>query len=382
MTPFHEGAAAFDLPIRVDPMRVRRTYCGGAGIDRWHGREDAFSGRRPEEWLASVTPAVNPGFPEEREEGLSRVQWQGRTWLLRDLIAAFPKQMLGEAHLAASGQNPGILAKMIDSAERLSIQVHPDKEFSRRYFQSEYGKTECWYILQTAPVNGQDPCLYMGFCPGVTQESWRRLYETQDIPGMLKSMHRITPGPGEVWLIEGGVPHAIGPGCCLIELQEPTDYTLRTERTRSDGSLLPERLIHQGAGEEGLMECFHYEPMTEAELRQRYCLTPQTRQFSDGSVWQKLAGEPRTGCFSMTTARVKRELAFPAEPGFAVAVVLEGSGAFRTAAGSTEIRQGEHFFLPAEMGGFSVMNRDPDRPLQVLFCYPPRGQALPPQEAL
>ena len=372
--------AAFQRPIPVEPMRVRRTYCGGAGIDRWHGRASDPAAQRPEEWFASVTPAVNPGFPEEKEEGLSRVRWQGRSWRLRDLITAFPAPMLGPAHLAAAGQNPGILAKMIDSAQRLSIQVHPDKAFARRYFGSEYGKTECWYILHAAPVQGQVPCLYIGFRPGVTRQSWQRLYQTQDIPGMLDRMHRITPRPGEVWLIEGGVPHAIGPGCRLIELQEPTDYTLRTERTCADGSPLPERLVHQGAGEEGLLECFHYEPMEEAELRRRYSLTPQIRQFCDGSLWQKLAGPPRTECFSMAQARVERELSFPGQGGFLVAVVLDGVGRLRTAAGSQPVGRGEHFFLPAAMGGFALENGAADRPLRVLFCCPPGARALCPEE--
>ena len=84
------------------------------------------------------------------------------------------------------------------SAERLSIQVHPDKEFSRKYFHSDYGKTECWYILQTREVQGQEPYLLMGFRPGVTRERWQHCYETQDIRGMIDCMHKVTPKAGEV----------------------------------------------------------------------------------------------------------------------------------------------------------------------------------------
>lgn len=380
MAQIHNGMESFDQPIRVEPMRVRRTYHGGANIDLWHNQQIDRTGQRPEEWLASVTPAVNPGFPEEREEGLSQVWWQGNRCLLRDLIAAFPQEMLGQDHLVAVGQNPGILAKMVDSAERLSIQVHPDKAFSRQYFQSEYGKTECWYILRTTPVGDQKPCLYMGFRPGVTKERWQRLYEIQDIQGMLDCMHCITPHPGDVWLIEGGVPHAIGPGCCLIELQEPTDYTLRTEKKGTDGRLLPEQLIHQGAGEKGLLECFHYEGLEEKELWYRYRMTPQTRRLPDGGIWQKLVGPPRTDCFSMATIWVEKKSSFPPGNHFSVAVVLDGTGSLCTATSNTTICRGEHFFLPADMGAFSVVNHTSDRPLHVLFCYPPYGQVLPPQE--
>ena len=41
-----------------EPMRVRRTYSGGTGIDRWHNEAGRFGLERPEEWLASVTPLL------------------------------------------------------------------------------------------------------------------------------------------------------------------------------------------------------------------------------------------------------------------------------------------------------------------------------------
>ncbi len=65
---------------------------------------------------------------------------------------------------------------------------------------------------------------------------------------MLDSLHKVPLTEGEVLLIEGGVPHAIGSGCFLIEIQEPTDYTLRVERTTVRGETLPDTACHQGAG--------------------------------------------------------------------------------------------------------------------------------------
>ena len=160
----------FGVPLKVEPMRVRRTYSGGTGIDRWHNEAGRFGLERPEEWLVLVPPAINPGFAKEEGEGLSRVEWQGKSLVLKDLLTQFPQEMLGDEHWKNLGEELGILAKMIDSAERLSIQVHPDKAFSRKYFHSDYGKTECWYILQTCEVQGQKPYLLMGFRTGVTRE--------------------------------------------------------------------------------------------------------------------------------------------------------------------------------------------------------------------
>ena len=363
----------FGRPLPVEPMRVRRTYSGGAKIDGWHGEIGRYGCTRPEEWIASITGAINPGFPEEPDEGLSRVKWNGQERLLRDLIDENPEPMLGTEHCAAFGKNLGILAKMIDSAERLSIQVHPDKAFSQRWFHSKYGKTECWYILDVHEVEGQKPYLLMGFMPGVTKEKWRHLYETQDIAGMIGSMHIVTPKRGEVWLIEGGLPHAIGPGCCLIELQEPTDYTLRTERRRSDGSHLPEQLIHQGAGDEGLLECFHYDGVGESQLRAQHCISPEMLFDEIAGTWRKLIGEPETTCFSMASANIQTALHFVAD-GFSVAVVIKGNGRIFSSGGQTIVRQGEQMFFPAAMKEFTVVNDTPGKPVEMLFCYPPKAQ--------
>jgi len=47
-------------------------------------------------------------------------------------------------------------------------------------------------------------------------------------------------------MIYGGVPHAIGSGCFLMEVQEPTDYTMRVEKMTPGGMTMSDELIHQG----------------------------------------------------------------------------------------------------------------------------------------
>lgn len=51
----------------------------------------------------------------------------------------------------------GVLVKFLDSAERLPIQVHPDKEKAKILFHSGYGKTEAWYILDGRKIHGENP---------------------------------------------------------------------------------------------------------------------------------------------------------------------------------------------------------------------------------
>lgn len=367
----------FAAPLLLEPMRVRRTYRGGSGLDRWHGAKDAGEGERPEEWLASMTEAVNPGLPTVEGEGLSRTVLDGKELLLRDLVRQEPAAMLGRVHAAQYGPQPGVLAKIIDSAERLSIQVHPDKTFARAYFHSDYGKTECWHILATRRVNGQQPYLLMGFRPGVTRRQWEELFRKQDIPAMVNCLNRVIPQAGQTWLIRGGMPHAIGPGCTLIEIQEPTDYTMRGERTKADGSPIPDRLIHQGLGERALLDCFHYETMDEAELRRSCCLRPEIRDYPDGSQYRLLVGPRDTPCFSMERLEICGELVFPEPPRFSVLTVLEGTGTLSWPGGSMELQKARQLFLPAAMGSFSIRGGG-SRPLTVIRCHPPASNPTPP----
>lgn len=361
--------------LRVFPTRVRRTYRGGRSLDLWHGKEAGKDGDCPEEWLASITQAVNPGFPLVENEGLSSVSAGGKPCLLKELIERAPQEMLGRKHFNRYGAKTGVLAKLLDPAERLSIQVHPDKAFAKKYFHSEYGKTECWHILDVREIDGQKPYLLMGFAPGVTEERWRQLYENQDIPQMVNCLNRMEPVPGETYLIPGGLPHAIGPGCYMVEIQEPTDYTLRTERTMADGKPIPDGLIHQGLGNEGLLRCFHYENWSEEQIQNRYGVLPKKTMYNNGSSCSLLVGPGTTNCFAMEKIAVKGTLSFGHEGHFLIAAVLSGKGKICHAEEEEEIKTGDQFFIPASMGDFAVEGE-----CVFLCCYPPGISPVPPVE--
>ena len=176
---------------------------------------------------------------------------EGTEVSLAQFIDENPEEILGKKHYAKYGNKLGVLVKLIDSAERLTIQVHPTREKARELFDSQFGKTECWHILGGREVNGEKPCIYFGFKEGITREHWKDVFDRQDIPAMLDCLHRFEVKPGDTFLIEGGIPHAIGAGCFLVEIQEPTDYTVRTERVTPAGLRVADFMCHQG--------CYGYE---------------------------------------------------------------------------------------------------------------------------
>ena len=203
------------------PTRVHRFYRGGALIGKLRGRpeEDEFF---PEDWIGSVTLARNPGR-DDPEEGLSRLA-DGRP--LRDAVEADPVSWLGEEHVARFGTSTGLLVKLLDSAERLPVHAHPDRAFAQEALDSPFGKTEAWIVLDTRDEEAE---VWVGLREPVEPERYLEWIVEQDVDRLLGSLNRISVRPGDTIYVPAGVPHALGAGVLIAELQEPTDFSLLCE---------------------------------------------------------------------------------------------------------------------------------------------------------
>ena len=336
---------AHSTPIPLRGATAWRTYLGGRLIRQLHGEPNAIDDHFPEEWLTSVVTARNPGR-ESIVEGLS-VAYDNES--LRNKIAANPEEMLGAAFAAQFGATPGVLVKLLDSAERLTIQVHPTAAQAQRLFGSPFGKTECWHILGTRTINGVEPCIYFGFRPGVTRKIWQDCFNCQDIPAMLACLHRFPVHPGDTWLIEGGVPHAIGAGCFLMEIQEPTDYTIRTERVTPSGLAVADESCHQGLGFKKMFDCFDYTCRSAGDTRQMSQIQPR-KLAQNGSISTECIGYDRTHCFRLVEHLVHDEMIRPADGTFSGLYVLSGTGKI----GTETVSPGSTFFVPASHDAFSI----------------------------
>ena len=112
-----------------------------------------------------------------------------------------------------------ILNKIIKANDTLSVQVHPDDEFSRKY-ENDNGKTECWYILEAK----ENSTLVCGIKDGHTKQSLAEVIEKGDIENHLE---KISVKPGDMIYIPSGTVHAIEGGLKLIEVQQSSDVTYR-----------------------------------------------------------------------------------------------------------------------------------------------------------
>ena len=321
------------MMVRLQKNRVFRSYRGGAQIDRLEGKpeKDCRNDHFPEDWTASVVRAFNPGR-ETIQEGYGRAE--SGEWV-KDLV---------------KGELP-ILVKLLDAAERLVVQVHPDNAFARKYFHSRFGKTECWYFLNCAP----DACVYIGFREGITPQKWQAVFEQQDIPAMLGLLHRIPVRAGDCVFIDGGLPHAIGAGCFMIELQEPSDFMAIPERVTPSGCVLSEEKMHGGLGFHHAFQMYHYVGFQEAEIRARHFIQPIDR----GVGVTEIVGAGRTDKFTMM-ALTKGAVFRPSRENV-VAVVVGGVGTLN----DFPVQQGDRLLLVGEKEICVKGNAH----LRIIICY-------------
>ncbi|MFI3114945.1 MAG: type I phosphomannose isomerase catalytic subunit [Clostridia bacterium] len=334
--------------LKLAETRVWRTYTGGEIIDKWHGKSAGEVTNFPEDWVASTTKAINPNRDDEFE-GLSRVIGVDGNPTLKEIMDAQPENYFGKAHMDEIGDTIGTLIKLIDSAERLTIQAHPDKKFAKEYFKSDYGKTEAWYILDTQTVNGEEPCVYFGFKPGVTRDMWKDIFDRQDIPAMLDCLHKIPVKKGDSFFIAGGLPHAIGAGCFIAEVQEPTDFTMRTELITPNGLHIHENQCHQGLGYELMCDCFHYNGVSLEETTEKWKSSPVTLLKTADSEIVSLIDDRFTDLFTMKQIKTSGNLNLEPTGQLKTWIVLDGAGVVKTDLEETTIQKGDFLLIPASL---------------------------------
>jgi mannose-6-phosphate isomerase len=119
---------------------------------------------------------------------------------------------------SAQGAFPFLL-KWIDAAQNLSVQVHPPQKACQTL---GFGrpKTEAWYVAGLSPR----AVLMMGHYPGFDATTLKLAASGGSLG---KWLYETRPREGDIFFLESGTVHAIGEGCLLLEVQQPSDTTFR-----------------------------------------------------------------------------------------------------------------------------------------------------------
>lgn len=326
----------FDEPVFFEKNRVFRVYLGGKLFSGFFG-DDSEDGFYPEEWVVSSVHALNEGSTDEYE-GISKIK--GTDLYLNEAIEKYKTEMLGNR------QDIGILTKILDSAIRLPVQAHPDKAFSAKYFNSKYGKEESWLILATRP----GAKVYYGFKDGVTMEEFEKAIDASENGGsdMEDLLCFIDVKPGDVIYIPAKMVHAIGSGCLLLEVQEPTDFTIQPERFCGEYKL-SDNEMYIGLSRAQALECFDMNKKYPAPL------VPKILQKDDTVLYEAIIDESITTSFSVRRITLDGG-EFLMSKSAAIYVVLEGEGTIENGDYCKEVRKGDYFFMPYNAAGRFLLN--------------------------
>jgi mannose-6-phosphate isomerase len=267
--------------------------------------------------------------------------------VLRDAVAEHANSWLGAAHVARFGTDPALLVKLLDAGQRLPVHCHPSDAFAAAHFGSRYGKTEAWVVVG---ASGPDPTVHIGFADDVSAGTVADWVARQDSAAMLGALNRVTVAPGDTVFMPAGVPHAIGAGVFIVELQQPTDLSVTLEW---HGFLDSEAGGHLGVGFETALGC-----VDRAGRRDR--LGELVRHEEDAV---DLFGPDAAGFFRAERVRGGAELA----ASFGVLVALSGTGVLHTEnAGDVPVERGNTFVMPFAAGAATVSGD-----LEAVRCMPP-----------
>ncbi len=140
---------------------------------------------------------------------------------LAEAVSSYPVEILGRPVFDTEGAVLPLLIKLLDPADWLSIQVHPDDALARQIEGEGFrGKTEAWYVLDAEP--GAE--LIAGVRTGIPAGDAHTAIRDGSLDPMLE---RHPVQAGDALLVEAGLIHALGPGIFIYEVQQNSDLTYR-----------------------------------------------------------------------------------------------------------------------------------------------------------
>jgi mannose-6-phosphate isomerase len=330
-------------PVILPPNGIPRFYRGGAAIAALRGTEPAGE-RVPEDWIGSMTTVFG-----EEQLGLSRLP-DGR--LLRDAATADPVGFFGPDHATRRGPDPALLVKLLDAGERLPVHAHPDGSFARDALGSPYGKTEAWVVIAT---EGPEASVRVGFRDDVSADGLAQWVRDQDQRAMLDALNTVPVRAGEAIFVPAGVPHAIGEGILLVELQEPSDLSVLLEWEGFVNGDESETTL--GLGWKLALRCVELSGRDPEELQ-------GSPGDGNGSAMSLL---PPAADRYFRAERIAPEPSAELERGFAILVVTDGGGILQPEDGEPlPLRRGDAVVLPWAAGACRL-----DGELVAIVCRPP-----------
>lgn len=125
----------------------------------------------------------------------------------RELFGDFPSQEFP------------LMTKIVDARESLSVHVYPDDAYAYENENGQYGKSECWYIID---AEEDAEIIY-----GLNTQSKETAIDKIDEADYDSLFNKVKVKAGEFYFIPAGTIHSIGAGVLVYETMQSSDVTYR-----------------------------------------------------------------------------------------------------------------------------------------------------------
>ena len=231
-----------------------------------------------------------------------------------------------------------ILAKLLFTSDRLSVQVHPNDDYAQAH-EGSPGKTEMWYVLAAEP----GASVALGLTKTLSGDELRQAALSGEIE---KYLNWVKVHPGQTIFVPAGTLHAIGPGLVLCEIQQNSDVTYRFyDFGRLDADGQPREL--------------HIDKAVDVTEQQPHPGPTEPVRIPD-TDWTR---ELLVACpyFNVEHWSLEHPITYPDHPGQAdLLIFLEGEGALA----GHPYAPGEAYLLPAALDQLELTPKSPTKAIR------------------
>jgi mannose-6-phosphate isomerase len=292
-------------PLFIQPVLQEKIW-GGTKLRDIYGY-DIPSEHTGECWAISAHP-----------DGIGAVENGEYAGIKLDVLYAEHPELFGNP---ASPVFP-LLTKIIDAAEALSVQVHPDDAYGLEH-EGELGKTECWYIIDADEdaeiIYGHNAKTKDEFAGMIADGKWEEL------------LRHVKVKKGDFFFVPSGTIHAIGGGITILETQQSSNTTYRVyDFDRKD--------------DEGNTRDLHIQQSIDVSMIPHRDAVNHFETVKEGP--NVLTTFIQSDYFTVYKWDIQTEVTFNKTAPYTLASVLEGTGTLKIGGKAYPLNKGEHFIIP------------------------------------
>lgn len=272
------------------------------------------------------------------EDGLSKIKNKNMHGItLKDLFDDTEKRIDIFGTKTKNMSKFPLLIKFIDANTNLSVQVHPNDDYAKKY-ENDTGKTEMWHIIDC----NSDAKIICGMKENVKKEDVEKIIRNNQIK---ENLNYVDIKKGDTIYIPAGTIHAILGNTLLCEIQQNSNLTYRVydwDRVGKDGK--PRQLhIDKAIRVINVQSNPSIKHDTEEE-----CVKIMESEF-----------------FTVEKINVNGTYCDNSSKGSFYAMnVIDGDGVIEDKTGQYEVKKGDSFLIPSNLGEYKIVGN-----LKILKSY-------------